>query len=86
MLKGYKVLMIKYIIILSVLFVLICVGCQKDGKDTINTNEIIKKFNLTIGDGYDLQNTNWKRIGKIYANRETDSCLIILIKKKEILF
>jgi hypothetical protein len=66
---------------LIILCFLIVFSCKKNTRN-LNLKETIIKYHLDLNSGYDLQNTNWKRNGKIYANKVSDSCLIILINKK----
>lgn len=80
MLKEFQIRMIKQLIVI-IFILLIAVGC-KDRYTVFDAADAISKYELTIEDGYDLKNTNWKRNGKIYGNKKTDSCLIVLINKK----
>lgn len=61
--------------------IVVFVSCKNNNND-LNVNSIINKYNLDLNSGYNLKNTNWKRNGKIYGNKKTDSCLIVLINKK----
>ena len=65
-----------------ILFFFITAGCKRHAS-TLDVNATIIKYHLDLKSGYyDLEHSNWNRNGKIYANRITDSCMIILINKK----
>ena len=70
MIKSYKI---------SILFFLIAIGCAKNASD-LDVKTVLIKYQLSLDNSYDFSNINWNC--KMYTNRNTDSCLIILINKK----
>ena len=66
--------------ILVVVFIFICFSaCDKE---TLHTDEIIRKHKLTYYPYWDSENTPFRKNATLYANRETDSCLLILQNKE----
>jgi hypothetical protein len=51
-------------------------------KETLHADEIIRKHNLTQFPYWDSENTPFRKNATLYANQETDSCLLVL-KNKE---
>ncbi len=51
-------------------------------KENLRTDEIIRKYNLTYYPYWDSEKTPFRKNATLYANKETDSCLLILLNKK----
>ncbi|QBZ97754.1 hypothetical protein [Flavobacterium sangjuense] len=72
--KNFKILVV-------VVFIPICLTACK--KKTLHTSEIIRKYNLTYYPYWDSENTPFRKNATLYANKETDSCLLVLKNKED---
>ena len=70
----------KVIILLGFAFIAIgIIGCKKEH---LHADEIIRKHNLIYYPYWDSEKTPFRKNATIYANKETDSCLLILQNKE----
>jgi hypothetical protein len=65
---------------IQLLLVVGIISCSKE--ESINVNELLAKHKLERCQECDFKYSSWKRNGCIYANKKTDSCLIVLMNKK----
>lgn len=71
--KDFKVLVV-------IVFIAMCFSSCK--KDTMHTEDIIRKYKLTYYPYWDSEKTPFRRNASIYANQKTDRCLFVLKNKK----
>jgi hypothetical protein len=69
-------------VIISIFILFVSVLSTNCTKESLKTNEIIKKHKFSYFIYFDSESTPFKKNASLYANVETDSCLLIL-KNKE---
>jgi len=71
----------KHLNILLIVFFIVThfTACKRE---TLHTDEIIRKHNFTFYPYWDSEQTPFRRNAFIYANQKTDSCMLVLKNKK----